>query len=79
LHFDEKPGKLFSMQTKGRSNSDSARYDHDEFIWNPVPLDRIGQNGTSQYVPVHTGTTWYRSVRDFHIGTRQYVPVHTTY
>ena len=47
-------------------------------IWNPVPLDRIGQNGTYQYVPVHGGTTWYRSVSEFLIRTRQYVPVHTS-
>jgi hypothetical protein len=38
------------------------------FICNPVTLDRILQNGTCQYVPAHTGTTWYsRSVQEFHI------------
>jgi hypothetical protein len=31
LHLDKKPGKLFSVQTKGRSNSDSAWLDYDEF------------------------------------------------
>jgi hypothetical protein len=48
------------------------------FIWNPVPLDRIGQNGTYWYVPVRTSTRRYRAVQEFHIGTKQYVPVHTS-
>ncbi len=46
-------------------------------IWNPVPLDRIRQNGTYWYVPVRTGTTRYKSVREFHGCTYRYVPVHT--
>jgi hypothetical protein len=46
-------------------------------IWNPVLLDRIGQNGTYWYVPVRTGTTRYRSVREFHGCTYRYVPAHT--
>jgi hypothetical protein len=35
----------------------TAARDTDIWItWNPVPLDRIGQNGTYQYVPVQHGT-----------------------
>ena len=49
-----------------------------EYIWNPVPLDRIGQNGTYWFVPVGTGTSTrrYRSVQDFNDCTCWYVLVH---
>ena len=46
-------------------------------IWNPVPLDRIRQNGTYWYVPVRTSTTLYKTVREFDGSTYRYVPVHT--
>ncbi len=29
--FDEEPGKLFSVQIEGRSNSDIAWFDYDKF------------------------------------------------
>jgi hypothetical protein len=48
-----------------------------KIIWNPVSLDRIGQKGTYWYVPVRTGTTRYKAVREFHGRTYRYVPVHT--
>jgi hypothetical protein len=47
-------------------------------IWNPVHLDRIGQIGTYWYVPVRTGTTWYKAVRESHGRTYRYVLVHTS-
>jgi hypothetical protein len=47
-------------------------------IWNPVHLDRIGQIGTYWYVPVRTGTTRYKAVRESHGRTYWYVPVHTS-
>ena len=46
-------------------------------IWNPVPLDRIGQNGTYWYVPVRTSTKQHRPVQEFPVCTYWYVPVHT--
>ena len=46
-------------------------------LWTPVPLDRIGQNGTYWYVPVSTSTRRYRPVQEFPVCTYQYVPVHT--
>ncbi len=45
-------------------------------IWNPVHLDRIGQIGTYWYVPVRTGTTQYKTVRESHGRTYWYVLVH---
>jgi hypothetical protein len=54
-------------------------------IWNPIPLDRIGQNGTYWFVPVRTGTTRYKTVREcdgpsrtyrYH-GMYQYIQVRT--
>ncbi len=41
-------------------------------IWNPVHLDRIGQISTCWYVPVRTGTTRYKTVRESHTGSRTY-------
>jgi len=49
-----------------------------DIIWNPVHLDRIGQIGTYWYVPVRTGTTWYKAVRESHGRTYRYVLVHTS-
>jgi hypothetical protein len=46
-------------------------------IWNPVPLDRIGQSGMYWYVPVRTSIRQYRPVQEFPVGTYWYVPVHT--
>jgi hypothetical protein len=46
-------------------------------IWNPVPLDRIRQNGTYWYVPVRTSATRYKTVREFDGSTYRYVPVRT--
>ena len=46
-------------------------------IWNPVHLDRIGQNRTYQYVPVRTSTYQYMSVQHFFMSTYWYVLVRT--
>ncbi len=52
-------------------------YEDSDIIWNPVHLDRIGQNATYWYVPVRTCTTRYNAVPEFHGSTYRYVPVHT--
>ncbi len=47
-------------------------------IWNPVYLDRVWQNGTYQYIPVHTSTYQYMTVHDrtrIPHCTKQYIPV----
>jgi len=55
-----------------------AEINFGNFIWNPVHLDRIGQIGTYWYVPVRTGTTRYKAVRESHGRTYWYVLVHTS-
>jgi hypothetical protein len=46
-------------------------------IWNPVHLDRIGQNHTYQYVPVRTSVYRNMSVQDCVMSTYWYVLVRT--
>jgi hypothetical protein len=60
---------FFAIRLYNRNNVSHL----DMSIWNPVPLDMIGQNGTYWYVPVRTGTTQYKTVREFD----RYIPIRT--